>query len=85
MKILSLIFLIYFFFIFQNILISKKISIIYTVDNIPITSIEIKNEISYLKLINKNLNKMEDKGFSCICLKINFKRKNKRIRGFKIF
>ena len=39
---------------------SEKISIIYTVDNEPITNVQINNEITYLKLINKNLDTMED-------------------------
>ena len=32
----------------------KNINIIYTVDNNPITNVEIKNEITYLKLLIKN-------------------------------
>ena len=56
MKIFSLIFFFLFFLLFPKYSNLQEISIIYTVDNVPITSNQVKNEISYLKIVNENLN-----------------------------
>ena len=64
---------------------SEKISIIYTVDNEPITSVQIKNEITYLKLINKNLDKMEDKSLVVYASKSLLKEKIKEVEISKYF
>ena len=61
MKIYKFLFFFLVFFLISKSSFSEKVSIVYTVNNDPITSIEIKNEITYLKLINRNLNKMDDK------------------------
>ncbi len=55
MKKFNILFIIIIFILnFENTY-SESVSIVYTVDNEPITSVQIKNEITYLKLINKNL------------------------------
>ena len=56
--------LIFVFFISSNKSFSQKVSIIYVVENTPITNIEINNEINYLLLINQELRKI-DKKISC--------------------
>ena len=61
MKICKFLFFFLIFFSFSKNSFSEKVSIVYTVNNNPITSIEIKNEITYLKLINRDLNNMDDK------------------------
>ena len=66
MKVLTFLFFILIFCSFSKNSYSEKISIIYTVNNDPVTSVEIKNEITYLKLINRDLNKMDDKSLSLI-------------------
>ena len=43
----------YFIFIYANRSIANTVNIIYTVDNNPITNVEINNEITYLKLLSK--------------------------------
>ena len=54
--------IIIFFFILINAnkSIANTVSIIYTVDNNPITNVEINNEITYLKLLSKELRNMDD-------------------------
>ena len=50
------------FFILQtNVIASEKISIIYVVENIPITNVAINNEIKFLLLINQKLNEISKK------------------------
>jgi len=51
--------LVLLFFILQNKSFSEKISIIYIVEDIPITNVEINNEINYLLLINENLKEID--------------------------
>ena len=41
-----------FFFIHINFSLAEKVSIIYVIENIPITNVTIGNEIKYLLLIN---------------------------------
>ena len=45
-----------FFFIETNLSLAEKVSIIYVIENTPITNVAINNEIKYLLLINKKLN-----------------------------
>ena len=49
MKIFNIIFFLTIFFIFSNKSYAEKVSIVYTVDNVPITSVEINNEIIFLR------------------------------------
>ena len=78
------------FFIFVILIYPKysylnEISIIYTVDNVPVTSNEIKNEISYLKIVNKNLNNLEDEALVVYASKSILKEKIKELEVSKFF
>ena len=64
---------------------SEKVSIVYTVNNDPITSIEIKNEITYLKLINSDLNNMDDKSLVIYASKSILREKIKELEIKKYF
>lgn len=64
---------------------SEKVSIVYTVNNDPITSIEIKNEITYLKLINSDLNNMNDKSLVIYASKSILREKIKELEIKKYF
>ena len=64
---------------------SEKISIIYTVDNEPITNVQINNEITYLKLINKNLDTMEDNSLVVYASKSLLWEKIKEVEISKYF
>ena len=47
------------FFFFQiNLCLAEKISIIYVIENTPVTNVEINNEIKYLLLINQKLSEI---------------------------
>ena len=74
-----------FFFSFSKSSYSEKISIVYTVDNTPITSEEIRNEISYLKIINKDLNKMSDESLVVYASKSILKETIKELEIKKYF
>ena len=50
--------ILFFFFTHANFSLAEKISIIYVVENTPITNVAISNEIKYLLLINKKLNEV---------------------------
>ena len=80
----SLFYIIIFIFNFENTY-SENISIIYTVDNEPITSVQIKNEITYLKIINKDLDKMEDKSLVVYASKSLLREKIKEVEISKYF
>ena len=64
---------------------AEKVSIVYTVDNIPITSVEINNEIIYLKLINKNLEEMDDKNLVVYASKSILRERIKELEVSKYF
>ena len=64
---------------------SQNVSIVYTVENKPITSIEIENEITYLKLINKKLDTIDDKALVVYATKSILKEKIKEIEISKFF
>ena len=85
MKILNLMFFIFVIFIFPKYSYLNEISIIYTVDNVPVTSNEIKNEISYLKIVNKNLNNLEDEALVVYASKSILKEKIKELEVSKFF
>ena len=85
MKIFSLIFFFLIFFTFPKYSYPEEISIIYTVDNIPVTSNEIKNEILYLKIINENLNKMDNNALVVYASKSILREKIKELEVSKYF
>ena len=85
MKIFSLIFFYLFFLLFPKYSHLQEISIIYTVDNVPITSNQVKNEISYLKIVNENLNKMDDKSLVVYASKSILREKIKELEISKYF
>ena len=85
MKIFSLIFFYLFFLLFPKYSHLQEISIIYTVDNVPITSNQVKNEISYLKIVNENLNKMDDKSLVVYASKSRIREKIKELEISKYF
>ena len=64
---------------------SENVSIVYTVENEPITNVQIKNEITYLKLINKNLEKMEDESLVVYASKSILREKIKEVEISKYF
>ena len=57
-KIISILF---FFFTQANLSLAEKISIIYVIEDTPITNVAINNEIKYLLLINKKLSQVSKK------------------------
>ena len=85
MKIFGLIFFLFFFLLFPKHSYLQEISIIYTVDNVPITSNQVKNEISYLKIVNENLNKMDDKSLVVYASKSILREKIKELEISKYF
>ena len=60
MRNINLIALIFFFLYLTKISLAEKISIVYTIDNDPITNLDIQNEITYLKLFNEKIREMDD-------------------------
>ena len=85
MKIFGLIFFLLFFILFPKYSYLQEVSIIYTVDNVPITSNQVKNEISYLKIVNENLNKMDDKSLVVYASKSILREKIKELEISKYF
>ena len=85
MKIYKFLFFFLIFFSLSKNSFSEKISIVYTVDNNPITNIEIKNEITYLKLINRDLNNMDDKSLVIYASKSILREKIKELEIKKYF
>ena len=83
-KINKVFLIIILFFIFHSAY-AKKISIVYTVDNNPITSVQINNEIIYLKLINKDINNMEDEALVVYASKSILREKIKEVEISKYF
>ena len=85
MKIFGLIFFLLFFLLFPKHSYLQEISIIYTVDNAPITSNQVKNEISYLKIVNENLKNMDDKSLVIYASKSILREKIKELEISKYF
>ena len=85
MKIYTFLFFFLIFFLLSKNSFSEKVSIVYTVNNNPITSIEIKNEITYLKLINRDLNNMDDKSLVIYASKSILREKIKELEIKKYF
>ena len=57
----KIILILFFFFINSNVLSSNEVFIRVYVDNKIITNIDIKKESEYLKILNPNLNELEEK------------------------
>lgn len=85
MKILRKIFFFIFFFAYTLNLYAEKITIVYTVENDPITNVEIKNEIIYLKLINKEIENMDDESLVIYASKSILREKIKEQELSKYF
>ena len=85
MKIFGKIFFFIFFFTYTLNLYAEKITIVYTVENDPITSVEIKNEIIYLKLINKEIESMDDESLVIYASKSILREKIKEKELSKYF
>ena len=74
------------FFILQtNVIASEKISIIYVVENIPITNVAINNEIKFLLLINQKLSEISKKDMVQYASKSIIKEKIKEIEIKKYY
>jgi len=74
-----------FFFIQTNLSLSKKVSIVYVVENTPITNVAINNEIKYLLLINEKLSEISRKDMVQYASKSILKEKIKEIELKKFY
>ena len=77
--------ILFFIFINANRSIANTVNIIYTVDNNPITNVEINNEITYLKLLSKELRNMDDESLVMYASKSIIREKIKEIEILKYF
>ena len=71
--------------IFQSRAISDKVSIIYVVENQPITNVEINNEIKYLLLINPKLKEIDKETLVKYASKSILKEKIKELEIIKYY
>ena len=85
MKKILLISSIIFFFFISKTSYSQKVYILYTIDNNPITNVEINNEITYLKLFNKNLRSMDKEPLVIYATKSIIREKIKEVEVKKYF
>ena len=85
MKGIIKIIILFFIFIYANNSKANTINIIYTVDNNPITNVEINNEITYLKLLSKELQDMDDESLVMYASKSIIREKIKEIEILKYF
>ena len=85
MKGIIKIIILFFIFIHLDRSIANTVNIIYTVDNNPITNIEINNEITYLKLLSKELQDMDDESLVMYASKSIIREKIKEIEILKYF
>ena len=68
------------FFFFQiNLCLAEKISIIYIIENTPVTNVAINNEIKYLLLINQKLSEISKENMVQYASKSLLKEKIKEI------
>ena len=74
-----------FFFFISKTSYSQKVYILYTIDNNPITNVEINNEITYLKLFNKNLRSMDKEPLVIYATKSIIREKIKEVEVKKYF
>ena len=77
--------ILFFILIYSNNSKTNTINIIYTVDNNPITNVEINNEITYLKLLSKELRNMDDESLVMYASKSIIREKIKEIEILKFF
>ncbi len=85
MKGIIKIIILFFILIYANRSIANTVNIIYTVDNSPITNVEINNEITYLKLLSKEMRSMDDKSLVMYASKSIIREKIKEIEILKYF
>ena len=85
MKGIIKIIILFFILIYANRSIANTVNIIYTVDNNPITNVEINNEITYLKLLSKEMQNMDDKSLVTYASKSIIREKIKEIEILKYF
>ena len=85
MKKILLISSIIFFFFISKTSYSQKVYILYTIDNNPITNVEINNEITYLKLFNENLRSMDKEPLVVYATKSIIREKIKEVEVKKYF
>ena len=85
MRNINLIALIFFFLYLTKISLAEKISIVYTIDNDPITNLEIQNEITYLKLFNEKIREMDNEALVIYASKSVIREKIKKIEVSKNF
>ena len=85
MRSISRILLLFIIFIYSNNISANTVTIIYTVDDNPITNVEINNEITYLKLLNKDLQNMDDEALVVYASKSLLREKIKEIEVLKYF
>jgi len=77
--------ILFFFFIHANFSLAEKVSIIYVIENDPITNVAISNEIKYLLLINKKLNEVSKEDMVLYATKSILKEKIKEIELKKYY
>ena len=77
--------ILFFFFIETNLCLAEKVSIIYVIENTPITNVAINNEIKYLLLINKKLNAISKRDMVQYATKSILKEKIKEIELKKYY
>ena len=77
--------ILFFFFIQTNLCLAEKVSIIYVVENSPITNIAINNEIKYLLLINQKLSEISKEDMVQYASKSILKEKIKEIELRKYY
>ena len=85
MKGIIKIIILFLIIIYANRSIANTVNIIYTVDNNPITNVEINNEITYLKLLSKELRNMDDESLVMYASKSIIREKIKEIEILKFF
>ena len=77
--------ILFFFFIQINLSLAEKVSIIYVIENTPITNVAINNEIKYLLLINNKLNAISKRDMVQYATKSILKEKIKEIELKKYY
>ena len=85
MKGIIKIIILFFILIYANRSIANTVNIIYTVDNNLITNVDINNEITYLKLLSKEMRSMDDKSLVMYASKSIIREKIKEIEILKYF
>ena len=81
----TIISILFFFFIHLNFSLGEKVSIIYVIENDPITNVAISNEIKYLLLINKKLNEVSKEDMVLYASKSILREKIKEVELKKYY